>query len=149
MNSPIPYALDFYYAVLQIHLKMELTKKSSETFHALDCDCPSDKQRPDYITAILKINGVPGGIKIDRYTIYIPKGEIFRWDEMIQPILQRLLIGIDPKGELLRMRPHREYYLNTSNKLMYKETELSFIPNPYRIVPKLPTPKDQKDSPEK
>lgn len=142
MTKPILYALDLYSAVLRIHLKTELTKKSVETYHAQDCPCSTDQERPAYITGLLKTEGVMS-VKLERYNIDIFKGEIFGWKEMIEDILEHMLIGIDPTGELLQERPCREYYKNNFNVLEYREKKLPDIPNPFRIIPKLPSAKNK------
>lgn len=146
MAKSISYSLNFYETVLQIHLHQELTKKPIEIFHALECECPADKERPEFITNLLQVNGVVG-IHIDRYALYIQKGETFTWEETIEDILFRLLAGLDPTGELKQTRIAREYVRNKQNELMYRERKLEKITDPYRIInttlppPKSPPPK--------
>lgn len=140
MPKQILYDMDFYETVVRVHFHHELTKKRIEVFHAQECDCPADRERPKLITDLLHLEGV-GEIHVDRYTYYTEKGAAFTWEEMIKEILFTLLMALDPLGELKQTRSAREYYRGERNELMYREKKFTDITDPFRPISNVAPPK--------
>jgi hypothetical protein len=124
--------LHFYPNVLQVHIDRELTKKYSVNFHSEDCACPEEKDRPSFITKLLQMNGVKM-VQIDKYTVYISKGEVFNWEELLESIMNIFLYEFALDSEINFVEPHLEYVMNLATNLYDKRIKNIKLPNPYKL----------------
>ncbi|GEM_PF-6058055 len=121
-----------YPATLEIHLNKVLTNKLLHDYHALECHCEDDKNRPGWITNLMKLDGVTM-VRIKKYSIHISKGEVFFWDNMANQILKIILNEFEgPLGELVFIKPAQVNYLSTDGKYHWKDWHYKII-NPFKI----------------
>ncbi|GEM_PF-4661423 len=112
--------LIFYPDVLQVHTDQELTAKSVETFHGMDCKCEDDSNRGELETKILGIRGVEPPMQITHYTFYIAKGKAFNWNDLVEPIVKAIILTLDPMNGLEQTEPAVEFYLANLNDTVYQ-----------------------------
>jgi hypothetical protein len=116
-------------STVEIHVDMRLTKASIRSWDSPDTDdleeMLDDEPRPKFIDKIFAIPGVES-VWIYQHSVGVTKARMFKWKDMLMPILMVLKKELDPKGELV---------LDEANAKKMG-IELSSPPTPLQLVRK-------------
>lgn len=136
--------MHFYQNVIQVHLDQELTKKYVANFHSEACPCPEDQERPNFVTKLLQMNGIKL-VQLDKHTAYISKGEVFTWEELLEPIMTIFLYEFALNSGITFVEPHLEFTPNPLSGTHDKKIKTINLPNPFKLTVR--ERKDGKDKP--